>query len=229
LKEGARVVQVRNTQDGEDRHRMQLDIELRANGSAKVNVIERLQGEGAVAWRQNLEGVPEADLEKRFEDEYVAHLVPGAILSSLKIIGRENPELEFQLEYSFNVASFGRRVTEGWALPGMLLSELATTYARISNRTTTEFVSPGIDRDVTLTIHVPQGTSFPRLPNELTYAGPNHASFRLANALKKGALIINRELRLPLMRVEPGHYTEFKNFCRSVDLAEAAEIVVKMP
>lgn len=229
LEPGAKFVKVRATRPGEDRHRIHFDIRLRRDGSAAVKVIEVLKGAGANAWRENLEGIAEAELEKRFEEEYVTQLVPGSILRSLRIIGRENTELAFQLEYSFEVGNFGRSVGKGWALPGIVLSQLSTAYARVSNRKTTEIVTPAIDRDITVQVHVPKGTLLPRLPEVTTISGPDHASFKVRNRALKDQLIIDRQLKLPMMRVEPKRYAEFKEFCRNVDLAEASEVVFKMP
>jgi hypothetical protein len=229
LEPGAKFVNVRPNRPGEDQHRIQFDIRLHKDGSAAIKVIEKITGEGANAWRENLEGIAEAELEKRFEEEYVAQLVPGAVLRSLRIIGREDTDLLFQLEYSFEVGNFGRRVGKGWALPGIVLSQLSTAYARVSNRTTTEIVTPATDRDITVQVRVPKGTKLPRLPKTAAISGPNKSSFRVRNRALKDRLIINRQLRVPLMRVEPKRYKQFKEFCRNVDLAEATEVVFEMP
>jgi hypothetical protein len=229
LEPGAKFVKVRPSRPGEDRHRIQFDIRLRKDGSATVKVVENIKGAGATEWRENLEGIAEAELERRFEEEYVARLVPGAVLRSLRIIGREDTDIPFELHYSFRVGNFGRRAGKGWALPGIILTQLSTAYARLSNRTTTEIVAPAIDRDISIRVRVPNGTKLPRLPKTATISGPNNARFELRNRESKNELFINRQLVLPMMRVDPKGYPEFREFCRKVDLAEATEVVFEMP
>jgi tetratricopeptide (TPR) repeat protein len=226
LEAGAPRVAVRRSLLGEDAHQMLFDIRLRKDGSASVDAVERLSGSRAVAWRQQLEGVASADLERWFEEQHAARLVPGAALASLQINAREQTELPLELLYSFEVGALGRRVRKGWALTGLLQSRLAASYARTAERTTAEIIVPETDREITLRISLPPGIRPPRLPEDISLRGPGRSAFTLRARRENDIVVLQRNLRLPVMRVEPRVYGNFADFCRKVDEAEAKEMVL---
>ncbi|MBZ0116438.1 MAG: DUF3857 domain-containing protein, partial [Sandaracinaceae bacterium] len=82
-----------------DLRRVEVEVALRGDGGARVTVVESYRGAGAVLWRNQLEEVPEAELERQFESGYVANLLPGSTLERLVISGREDPEGELVLRY----------------------------------------------------------------------------------------------------------------------------------
>ena len=230
LLDGERLT-VAPSRDGQDRRTLTLDVTLRQDGGARVDVVEEVRGSGAVAWRANLESVPAAELEHRFEEEYVARLLPGATLAALEIRGRELSAQAVTLAYSFDVDVLGRRVSGGWALPAMLAQKLAHNYAKLSSRTTQQLVGSPLDTDVILRFEFPPGATRPSVPEEIRLVAamqqsPHRPSFTLEGRYEGETLVIERKVRLPLMRVTPEDYKVFASFCRMVDAAEAKELMV---
>ncbi len=226
LRPGAPRSRVRGSLPEEDLHQVLFDIHLRKDGSASVDAVERLQGNGAVAWRQQLEGVASADLERWFEERHAARLVPGAALVSLDINAGKQTELPLEIRYSFEVGTLGRRIAKGWALAGLLQSRLAATYARTAERTTPELVVRETDRELVFRIDLPVGTRSSRLPGDTSLRGPGNSAFTMSAQRRGDTIEIRRSLKLPVMRIEPRQYRAFAEFCRKVDEAEAKEIVV---
>jgi hypothetical protein len=219
------------TREGEDRREMVLDVKLRADGSARVDVVETVHGAGAVSWRSQLESVPAAELEHRFAEEYVARLMPGATLAALEIDGREQQAESIRLDYSFDVPVLGRKVSGGWALPSMLAQKLAANYAAVPSRTTEQLVGNPLDMRVVLRFSFPPGARKPEVPEDvrLEAAVPGRPSYTMTAGYDDGTLVIERQVRVPLMRVSPRAYPAFAAFCRMVDTAEARELVVGLP
>jgi cellulose synthase operon protein C len=215
---------------GQDARRLELDITVARDGGARVSAVELLHGAGAVAWRAQLESIPAAELNRRFGEEYVARLLPGAHLTSLRITGREQDAEAISLQYGFDLGALGRRVGESWALPPILASRLAQNYAQAAQRTTDELVPSPVELEIVLRFHLPKGASNPAAPEPvaLEAAIPSRPRFDQKSRLEKGALVIERTLRLPAMRIGVKDYGAFAAFCRMVDAAEGKELLVKL-
>lgn len=227
LAQGAPRRTVPVAEDGADRRVLEVDVALDADGSARFEVVEEVRGAGAVAWREQLESLPPAELDRRFEEEYVARLVPGATLSRVKISGREQHLPAIRLEYAFAVRALGREVRGGRALPPLLATELAQGYARAAERTTLQLVAGALDIDVTLRLRFPAGARRPPLPQDvkLVAALGKRPSYARNHRWDGDALVIERSVRMPAMRIAPNEYGAFARFCREADAAEARELV----
>ncbi len=215
---------------GEDLRRVELDISVAQDGSAKVSAVETLRGVGAVSWRSQLESVPAAELNRRFGEEYVARLLPGAHLTSLRISGREQEAEAVKLEYGFALGALGRKLGESWALPAMLATHLSQSYAQLAQRTTDELVPNPLELQVVLRIHLPKSATRPTAPEAVTLqaAIPGRPRFTQSSRFEKDALVIERTLELPVLRVAVKDYGAFTSFCRMVDATEAKELLVKL-
>ena len=214
-----------------DARQLELDVRVATDGSARIDVVETVQGSGAVSWRSDLEATPEAELQKRFEKDYVARLFPGATLASLKIEGREQQSATLRLNYSFDVEVFGRRVKEGWALPALLPSELAASYARVGERSFDQLLGSPVDLGATFRITLPAGARFTTVPKNAAFEGPagSDIRFSLDGRFDKQTLVLTRRVQIPLGRVSPKAYPELAGFCRRVDEIEAKELVFSLP
>jgi hypothetical protein len=233
LAPGAPKVMLPQSPDGQDMRRLVLDVALTATGDAEVQVTETVWGVGAVNWRSELESIPAAELDHRFEEEYVGRLLPGARLTSLKISGREQNAQAIELKYGAQLNNFGRRLGERWALPPLIAARLGQNYAQLAQRTTAALVPNPLEIEVTVRLHLPKGAMRPAPPEgvrvEAAIAGPNGPPrFTLASRYEGDILVIERKLDVPAMRIETTAYPEFANFCRKVDLAENNELFVRL-
>lgn len=214
-----------------DGRNVEIDVALNASGGADVTFVETVRGGGAIGWRNQLESIPQAELERRFEEEYAGRLVPGAQLVSLEVQGREQDSDTLQLKMKIQVASFGRRVEGGLALPALLTSQLSATYARNATRTTTQLIGSPVLTRVVVRVHVPKGVKLPAPPGKVALQAkiPGQPSFALKSEASGDTITIDRAIAMPVMRVTPADYPAFTQFCRAVDAAEAQEIFVRMP
>jgi cellulose synthase operon protein C len=224
LQAGARMGEVRPSNPGEDRQSVALDVQMRADGSATVRATEQYWGEGAVAWRQRLQAIPSAELEKRFEQDHLPSVMPGAVLKSMEIAGRENPALPLQLDYTFDVNAAGRRSGDFWALAAIWPIRFSASYAQRSKRDTTALIAPAVDRELSMRVTLPAGLSFVRLPGKASVKGPTGTEFSQGYRRDGKTVLIEQRIRVPLVRVNPAAYAPFADFCRAADQAQANEI-----
>ncbi|HKP62783.1 MAG TPA: hypothetical protein VJV78_38870, partial [Polyangiales bacterium] len=213
---------------GEDSRDFKVQVTLRAQGSAKVDVVETVRGAEAVGWRSQLEQIPEAELNRRMEQDYVARLFPSASLVSLEITGREQNVPELSLHYVAEVGSMARPVGGGLALSALLPSELAANYARTAARKTTELIAAPVRTKVEVAVTLPPGVAAPAAlaPIALSAKLPGNPSFAESVSIGTGGFTLQRTLALPRSRISPDEYSAFADFCRRVDAVEDREIVL---
>jgi hypothetical protein len=214
-----------------DSRYVEVDVTLNETGGAQITFVETVRGGGAIGWRNQLESIPDAELEHRFEEEYAARLVSGAQLKSLAIEGREQDSDTLRIAMTIEVASFGRRVAGGLSLPPLFTSELGGAYARLATRTTTQLIANPLNVHVVTRLHAPKNGTLPPAPANVALQAniPGRPAFALKSQASSGTLTIERAVAMPVMRITPKDYAEFSQFCRAVDAAEAQELFVRMP
>lgn len=212
----------------EDRRTIELEADLADDGSARIVVTETFTGMPAISWRADLEGVPAAELEERFEAAYVARMFPSAALRALEITGRDSLDGPLVMQYTFDVPSLGHRERDDFILPGLFPTLLASAYAQTPTRETTEIVA-GADITTRIRIHLPDGAAAPALPEPATITGPGNARYTARASMDDGWLVVERRVAVPLMRVEPAAYAELSAFCRQADQAEGRALRIRLP
>ena|GEM_PF-849708 len=226
LGEGGGQVHVPAGAAGADQRSIEVDLTIAADGSATATVVETFRGAPAIAWRGDLEGIPRAMLEQRFEEGYVARLVAGARLTGLRVIGREALERPLVFEYSFEVSELGQRQGGRQRIPMLFPTLLGASFAQVGERTTTQLVGVGTDVQMQMRVHRTGGGALPAAPSAVTLSGPGGSTFTATATEADGALVLDREVHVPLMRIAPTDYPAFASFCRSADEAEARELVL---
>lgn len=208
-------------QGSRDDRDVHVSVVLAADGSARVTVREHLHGSRSFFWRQQLEGVPEAELARRFEEGYVIPMLGEARLVSLEITGREDTNEPLILHYVADVAMLARAAGGGLSMAPLFPSRLSRSYATLPSRETTETVL-GTHTSLTLRLRAP-GTVTAANAN---VTGPGGAYAAQRAFLDGSELVVQREVHVPPMLVTPREYPEFARFCMAVDHLEAQEIRV---
>ena len=222
LAPGAPRVRVPPAPASDELHEVVAEVHLGTGGAARVEVTETFRGAGASGWRGQLEEIPAAELERRFEQGYVARLLPGAELSTLGIEGRDNPDAPLVVKYTFTVADLGRRTGGRWLVPGLFPLQLGASLAPLASRTTPQLVPNESDEHITLRFHAAEA-SLPTPPAPTELRGPGGATFAWRASRGAGTYTIDRRVQIPIQRVAPADYPALADFCRRADEAEARD------
>ncbi len=206
-----------------DRHEVDIALEVEADGSARARIAETLHGNAATFWRQQLEDIPEAELERRFEAGYAARVLPGAELTSLSVEGRRDLDRPLVFRYDLRVRRIGRRVGRRLLLPSMFEVDPAGTWARLASRTSTMAVW-GTRRDVRLALRAAAGRAHG--PPDVRLEGPGGARFERTSQQDGDTLVVERSVAIPRMLVRADGYARFASFCRQATEAEHQEAYV---
>lgn len=208
---------------------VELDVTLAADGQGKLHVRETHRGASAVEWRNDLDAIPHAELETRFEQSYAGSVIPGARLLKLSIEAREQAEQPLVLDYEVEVGDLGQRSGDQQRIAGLFPTLLSTRYARQGARTTTEIIAPPQAVDVHTRISLPKGARVVALPKGGTVSHPSKATFESSAETKPEQVELHRSLRLPVARIAPADYASFAAFCRGADAVESSELVIELP
>ncbi|MEO0325918.1 MAG: hypothetical protein AAF447_23410, partial [Myxococcota bacterium] len=220
--EELRRVELPAAEPGAESQRVELVVRVDARGDGMLRAVERYRGAAAINWRNDLDGVPAAVLDARFEEAYVARLFSGARMRSLRIAGREDPDAALVFRYDADVPQLARPSAGGMALTPLLPEALTARFAQAAERETTLIVAPPLDREVVVRVEDGAGAGSSLAP--VTVEGPGGARFTMESQREGQDLVLTRRLRLPMMRVAPEDYAAFVRFCRAVDEAEAREL-----
>ncbi len=213
--------------DEVDRRDVDVELTVGADGNATAVVSETFRGVAAATWRNELADVPEAQLEDLFEENYVARLLPGASMRSLRMTGREDPEMPLVFRYEIAVEDIGRVEGGTRLLPSLFPSSLTSAFARLASRERTQVV-PATVLAVRVAIHAPPGTTV-EAPEDDTFEGREGMAVRYTSETTADGLITTRSVRMPRMRIPPAEYPAFAALCRQVDEHEQREVRVRTP
>lgn len=217
---GGPIESVRISDPGEqaDRHVASVDVQL-ADGGARLEVTEEFHGAGAVAWRSQLEQVPEAELPRMFREAYVPRVFAGAEVESFALEGVQDPNGPVVLRYVASVPGFGRRAGDSVLLPPIFPTAPAGLVS-LPSRSTSMGVM-GMRSEVSVRVHDVEGAGPPAAQFEDARANYQRVSRRDGDDL-----VIERVASYPRQIVPAAAYPDFARTIRRMSEAELTEVRV---
>ena len=214
-----------------DARSVALAARLGLEGEGSATVTEELTGWPALEWVEMLDraGNDRSKLRQDFEQRSLSQNFPGAVLTDLKVDLREGGAQGARVIYSFTHPELASR--DGAVLkiaPTFFRSQPGRRYATEPARKTTLLLGADIPLDLEARIELPAGTKVLDAGDsgEVVAGGLRFAERR---EVKGGTVILRRQSRLPLMRVEPKDYADVAGKLRRVDPLESAEIRIQLP
>lgn len=198
-----------------------LDIEvtgtLAADGSARLEVLERRRGLSAFSWRESLRGLPEARRKAQAEAGYVAGWLPGATVTAFEARHLDDPaqplELRMTLQVPQLLAAQGSARLRPWLLP-----RLAARLAPTVKRERVLVVPVPIARRLTLRLRLPKAIGALRLPKEARVSAERGALRYHRRWSQAGQeLVLKREIDIEPKRIEPAGYPVLRQKLQQVD------------
>lgn len=211
-----------------DSRNVKLRAALQSDGAAKVNVTEKVTGWPAVEWTELLDrvGKDREKLRQEFEQRWLGQQFPGAQLDELSV---DTAGGGMQIVYSFKLPGMARR--RGGILhmrPSFFQSQPGRRFGTEPDRKTTLMLGYDVPVDLDAEILLPPGAKVVDLGRngDVKVGGATFVEERTSLAPPDGQarLLLRRQTRLPLMRVEPSRYADVAGKLRAVDPVEQSEI-----
>ncbi len=201
------------------------DVALDADGTVHGTLLLTLRGAFASVMRRVFRELPQDRLPLVYQT-LAGEVFPGSRVLASEITGRENPEDDLAIKLAVEGGKLARRTPSGFAIP---MSQqplgLLQEYGSIPIRRQPLLLDLQAFRQDRTLIRLPEGLELRSLPEGFLTEGP-FGAYRLESVSQNGALIIERTMRLPPIRVETDQYKSFRDFARDVDKAESAEILL---
>jgi hypothetical protein len=202
-------------------------------GEGSATVTEELSGWPALEWVEMLDraGNDRTKLRQDFEQHSLSQNFPGAVLTDLAVDLRDGGAGGARVTYSFSHPELATR--DGAVLkisPTFFRSQPARRYATEPARRTTLLLGADVPLDLEAHIDLPAGSKVVDAGDsgEVATAG-GRLRFAERRDVKGAQVILRRQARLPLSRVEPKDYAEVAGKLRRVDPLESADIRVQLP
>ena len=190
-----------------------LAVDLRADGSATLEVDESVRGHEAPGWRSQYQA-PGTRLD-RFE-RAMRNTFNGIEVERVEMEGLTDYEAPVQAHYRAAVPQFATRDADGLRVPVSVMGDLVRSLARTESRSqafdlgsTTHYVE---DR----TLRIPAGMEVVTLPEGGRVESP-FGVFLMTVTRESRSVAIHTEFTLSRDRVEASDYLEFRAFVERAD------------
>lgn len=208
-----------------DQLRYQADIRLDAEGHAKVSLRQTLEGKYAVRMRGGLDQVPEAQLREVVESRLLARALPGARLSTYRLIDREDLEKPLVIEMEATLSGFAELRAGQLIIDPPLMPRLSQLTS-LPVRNTSLLIREAMHQHTELTIALPRGAKVLSLQRGTLQRRGHHVAAR--DRLEGARLVLDREVSLKAGRVAVAEYQKFKQFTNNSEVLLSAPLVIEL-
>lgn len=200
--------------------------DLRADGSAILEIDQRFVGRVAIGVRATVEQLPEEQLSRVVESRLLARALPGARLMSLTVVDKDDLDKPVTFRMKVEVSDFARRRGDALALKPPLTMKIAP-LAALETRQTPMLLPEATHTEVRLVIKLPQGATI-AAPPRAEDIKDGERLVRVADAVAQGTLRIDRTIDIPAGRVAPEEYAGFRKFTLAADEATGREVLIQV-
>lgn len=203
----------------EQRAKVSLDSAGQVAGELSIT----LRGPLASSTRRTLAEIPK-DRMPQIEQGIAGQVFPGARVDDFSLTGRDDPEAPLQFDFSVEAGSLARRTPSGFAVPlAPRPLGLFEEFGALPSRRYAMLFSAQTLRRERVTVQLPEGLEAAAVPEPVSL-DTGFGSYHLAAEVEGRTLTIERTVKLPPQRIEPGEYPRFRSMVRTIDQAERAEV-----
>jgi tetratricopeptide (TPR) repeat protein len=197
-------------------------VELSAEGDAKVDYAMTLTGNGTSSWRSSLES---PDHRKEQITKLFAGMFPGTTVRNIALPGIEDLDAPVRLEVDLAVPAWATKQDGSlrWRTLGYDAALVRSFAAQQTREHPLELGVPNREQR-TLRYELPRGYTFSTVPTGIKLETA-FGRFELAVSTAGSSATVETTFELQQPRIEPGDYAKFREFLGEVDraLAQAFE------
>ncbi len=198
---------------------------LRADGSASVDLVESFLGKVAISMRSVLDKVPDAQLHDFVEQRLLGRNLPGARVRDFRIENREELGAPVVIHLTAEVPQLGRQEEHGIVLSPLFAVHLAQ-LATLPERQTPLLLGASSHVEVRFEVVIPESMRLSASPANAE-ARERDRVVSVKDSVRGHALLLNRIVDMPAGRVQPGaDYASFRRFVQEADTLLEREVFV---
>jgi Flp pilus assembly protein TadD len=202
----------------------ELTVELRANGDARVELVQRPRLLHAVALREQLGNEPARRNEKL--EERLGRTFGKVKIKDVQTTDLRDTARPVELRVAFDAPAFAARSGDGLVLGGALETRSLLPLARTPDRAYPLLLGcPSSERTI-VRYRLPAGFAPAELP-EPTQLETRFGRFTASWTFADGELRLERTRTLRAHRIEPPEYAEFREFATRAERADRQTLIVR--
>ncbi len=216
------------TQGGQDGVTYEATGELRADGSATMDLAQRFLGKPAIELRSGLEQFPATRLKEVVEGRLLARAVPGARLGSLSVEHQSDLDEPIVMHMRIEVRDFARTQPQSREL--LLSPPFAIRISQLTSlpsRQTPLILPDPTYAAVKISLKLPPGAMVVGTTRAEVRDGDRRVA--VLDRQEGGTLILERIIDIPAGRVQPGAYADLQKFARDADDATMRDVRIRLP
>ncbi|MBI4951432.1 MAG: hypothetical protein HY908_05330 [Myxococcales bacterium] len=204
-------------------------VRLEASGAAEIELTSRFRGGDAVFLRHLLHKEPAARHKDVLEANLLGLALPGARIRDLEVRALDDVDAPLELALTVGVPSLGRRSGGTLEFGVPFLPDLGA-YASLATRQTPLYLPERQEADVAvrLRLELPPGAELDGEPAHAELAF-ERAQVTVADRREGRALLVDRHVVLPAMRVGSDRYAAFRTMALDAARALGQPLVVRLP
>ncbi len=209
-----------------DRLEMNLDIQIKAGGGARIVLTEVRYGAAGAPWRDALQQMPPHAWARQLESSYVAGLFPGAAVKAVEATHLDDADQPLVLRFVIEVERFLQGFKQDRArLPSLNPVQLEKRLAREQERKKPLLLPAPVVRSLRANFDLGPYTLAGALPPAKTISEDALLAYaQIWSTSKTGQLTLEEELKLKPALVVPEAYPSFVRACRNVDNAQQRNV-----
>ncbi len=199
-------------------------IQLAADGSATLKNASILRGSFQDDIRQMLKGLSKEDFRKKFQE---SHKLPPFKIDALETsVERNKPEVN--INYTFSFEKYGSKAGTRLFVPVNLHNAFDDTPAPTEKRIhPIEAGGSGYSETVETTLNLPDGYDVETIPTPKTELNSIYGSYSSTIEKSEKAVIFRRTMTIKPVAQPAEKFTEFREFYKKMQQADAAKVVLK--
>jgi hypothetical protein len=201
--------------------------ELRADGSAKLELSQKFLGMAGIGLRSGLEQLPKAQLHDVIEGKLLARAMPGARLVAINVENQSDLDKPIVLRMSIEVSDFARRRGKSLVLAPPFAIRISQ-IASLPKRQTPLVIREPTYASIALSLKLPPGSRL-AAPVLRTEIKDGDRRVMVDDKETGGTLKLQRVIDIPAGRVAPQDYGALQSFARRADEATLRDVVIAVP
>lgn len=199
--------------------------ELRADGSAHLDLVQTFSGKLAIVLRNVLAQEPQSQLKSFVEGRLFGRALQGSRVVSFEFVHQSDLDRPLVLKVSVDVPAFAQVRGSEIVLPPPFTPNL-TQLVALASRTTPLILTESSEQHLTLRLRLPRGAHLGTLATKVLRQEDREVI--ISDRSESDALVLDRSVRMPAGRVAVDRYASFSQYVREASDALSSQFTVRL-